>query len=187
MRARWLRATLGLALSCPPALVHAAPSNDGPTRIVPQKKNGKTRRTERREQTDRSEGGTRRGVLELSLGSVVLASSGLLIGRGTWEIVTSRRFARRCETGESSAVSCQLLNPRRNGQVAAGLTFSVAALLGVAGGFLLARGLRINRDYRAFQRREQGQPGSSTALRWRVSPWASVAQRSGGMSLHLSF
>ena len=53
-----------------------------------------------------------------------------------------------------------------------------AAVLGLAGGFLLIRGVRINRDHRSFQ---------AAQARVSVQPWASVQRPSAGLSLRLSF
>lgn len=155
----------------------AAKRAKGPTQIVPTKQSGKTRRQDRRADVDRSEGGTRRGVLELSLGSVVAGTSGLLIGRGIWEIGEAQRTQDACNEGRV-LIDCIYPNPGRQGLIAAGLSFGFAAVLGVAAGFLLARGVRINRDYRAF--------GAAQA-RLSVRPWASVRQPAGGVSLQLRF
>jgi hypothetical protein len=153
----------------------------GPTQIVPTKQSGKERRRDRRADVDRSEGGTRQGVLELTLGSVVAGTSGLLVGRGIWEIVQARRTEQLCADGGGS-IDCQLANPGRQGRIAAGLSFGFAAVLGVAAGFLLARGVRINRDHREFQRKSQ-----SVRARVSVQPWASVQRPAGGLSLQLRF
>lgn len=159
-----------------PAL--AKRGKDGPTQITPTKPSGKERRRARRaEDVDRSEGGTRQGVLELSLGSVVTGTAGLLVGRGIWEAVKVERTVEACERG-SGLLECMFPNPGRHGAIAATLSFGLAAVMGVAGGFLLARGVRIRRDYREHQ-----------AARARVSvhPWGSLREPSGGLSLRLRF
>ncbi len=156
---------------------HAMARKDKPTQITPGKVRGKQRRQARRTETDRSEGGTRRGVLELSLGSVVLASSALLIGRGAWEIVTSRRLAEECESGRSDSFDC-FTRPRRQGGIAAGLSFGFSGILALAGGFLLTRGIRIHRDYRKW---------SAAQARLTVTPWARVRQPSAGVAVQLRF
>jgi hypothetical protein len=155
----------------------AAAKRDKPTQIVPTKQSGKARRQERRADADRSEGGTRRGVLELTLGSVVAGSSGLLVGRGIWELVRAPRTEQACANG-SDSVDCQFPNPGRQGRIAAGLSFGFAAVLGVAAGFLLVRGVRTHRDYRAFQ---------AAQARVSVRPWATIQQPAGGVSLQLRF
>ena len=169
-------AVLAAAVATMP-LPAAAARKKGPTQIVPEKQSGKERRQERRADVDRSEGGTRRGVIELTLGSVVAGTSGLLIGRGGWEIVQARRTEQACNQG-SQSIDCGFANPGRQGRIAAGLSFGVAGVLALAAGFLLARGVRINRDYRKF-----------TAAQPRVSllPWGSVQRPAGGVSLQLRF
>jgi hypothetical protein len=156
----------------------AAARAKGPTQIEPTKQNGQARRQARRADVDRSEGGTRQGVLELTLGSVVATTSGLLIGRGIWEAIKARRTIEACDAGQDS-LDCQLFaNPGRQGQIAAGLSFGVAAVVGVAATFLLIRGVRIHRDYREFK---------ATQARVSVQPWATVQQPAGGLSLRLRF
>jgi len=171
-----------VAVAAPPSVAVAARNKDEPTQIVPTKKSGKARRGDRRADVDRSEGGTRQGVVEISLGSVVLGTSTLLVGRGVWEIVTSRRAGDACDAGVSETlVECEVLDPRRQGAIAAGLSFGFAGVLGLAGGFLLARGLRIRRDYRDFQAR------SAREARLTLMPWATVRRPAGGLSLRLRF
>jgi hypothetical protein len=168
-------AVLAAAVAATP--VPASARDKGPTQIVPEKQSGKERRQARRADVDRSEGGTRRGVLELTLGSVVAGTSGLLIGRGGWEIVQARRTERACAQGGES-IDCGFANPGRQGRIAAGLSFGVAGVLALAAGFLLVRGVRINRDYREFK---AAQPRVS------LLPWGSVRQPAGGVSLQLRF
>lgn len=149
----------------------------GPTQIVPTKQSGKERRQERRADVDRSEAGARQGVLELTLGSIVAGTSGLLVGRGIWELRQSQRTADACMQG-SLSIDCGFANPGRQGKIAAGLSFGFAAVIGVAATFLLVRGVRINRDYRKFEAAE---------ARVSVRPWATVQQPAGGLSLQLRF
>lgn len=172
-----LVALLAAAVAMVPMPAAAKRAPKGPTQVVPTKPSGKERRRERRADVDRSEGGTRQGVLELTLGSVVVGTSGLLVGRGIWEIVQSRRTDRLCEQDVES-IDCQFPNPGRQGKIAAGLSFGFAAVLGVAAGFLLARGVRIHRDYREFK---------AAQVRVSVQPWASVRAPAGGLSLQLRF
>lgn len=174
-----------VAVAAPPSIVVAARDKDEPIQIVPTKKSGKARRGDRRADVDRSEGGTRQGVVEISLGSVVLGASTLLVGRGVWELVTSRRAGDACDAGLSDTLECEFLDPRRHGAIAAGLSFGFAGVLGLAGGFLLARGLRIRRDYRQYQREFQAQ--SVREARLTLMPWATVRRTAGGLSLRLRF
>lgn len=160
-----------------------ARGKDGPTQITPDKVRGKERRKARREAVDRSDGGARQGVLELSLGSVVLGGSALLIGRGAWELSQAQRLVDACRAGTSSSLECFApFDPKRDAAIAAGLSFGISGVLGLAGGFLLVRGVRIRRDYLKWKRE------SSTArVRLSVQPWAAVRQRSGGLTLRLRF
>lgn len=174
-RGLWV-AVLTAAVATMPVPVAAARAK-GPTQIVPTKQRGKERRSERRADVDRSEGGARQGVLELTLGSVVAGTSGLLVGRGIWEILASRRTDAACDQG-SGSIDCGFAHPGRQGKIAAGLSFGFAAVIGVAAGFLLARGVRINRDYREFK---------AAQARVSVRPWATVQQPAGGLSLRLRF
>lgn len=153
----------------------------GPTQITPTKQSGKARRQSRRADVDRSEGGTRQGVLELSLGSVVVGTSALLVGRGIWEVTRIQRTIDECSAG-AFLLDCELENPGRQASIAAGLSFGFAAVMGLAGGFLLIRGARINRDYRDFQRRSK-----AAQARVSVQPWASLRRSSGGLSLRVRF
>lgn len=150
----------------------------GPVQITPDKQKGKERRRARRADVDRSEAGTRRGVLELSLGSVVAASAGLLVGRGAWEVVRARRIEDDCAMG-SAAIECELFTrPGRQARIAAGLSFGFAGVLGLASGFLLVRGIRIHRDWREWHAQN---------ARLSLQPWASLRHRGGGLSLRLRF
>lgn len=175
-----LIAALAAAVASTP-LPAAAKRPQGPTQIVPEKQSGKERRRERRADVDRSEGGTRRGVLELTLGSVVAGTSGLLVGRGIWELVQARRTDVACKEG-SNSIDCTFPNPGRQGRIAAGLSFGFSAVLGVAAGFLLTRGVRIHRDYREHRAAQAG-----ARARLSVQPWASVRQPAGGVALRLRF
>lgn len=165
-----------MAIVLAPRPTHAK-RNRGPTQITPEAKKGKERRQARRSETDHSEGGTRQGVLELSLGSVVVGTSALLVGRGIWEAVRIERTVEACEAG-SLALDCAFNNPGRHVGIAVGLSFGFAAVLGLAGGFLLTRGVRIHRDYRKFQ---------AAQAQVSVQPWASVQRPAGGLSLRLRF
>lgn len=168
--------TVGLTVPLPTAWARSK----GPTQIVPTKQGGKARRQDRRADVDRSEGGTRRGALELTLGSVVAGTSALLVGRGIWEIADARRTDEACAEGRA-LIDCNFAVPGRQGRIAAGLSFGFSAVIGVAAGFLLARGVRINRDYRDYQRKAAGQ------ARVGVLPWATVREPAGGLALRVRF
>lgn len=165
---------LGISLAMMP---RPAAAKRGPLQITPEKQKGKERRQARRADVDRSEGGTRRGVLELTLGSIVGATSGLLVGRGVWEVIRAGRIEDECATG-SDAIECTFVRPGRQARIAAGLSFGFAGVLGLASGFLIVRGIRIHRDWREWKAEQ---------ARVSLSPWASVRDRGGGLSLRLRF
>lgn len=121
---------------------------DTPTQIVPAKK--KPRRGWPAPGVDTSEGGTKRGALEITLGSLLLGLSGVLIGRGIWEIPRAKSLEDRCAAGTTSDPACELEHPGRTGRISAGLSFAAAVPIGVAGSLLLARGIRIRRDHRTW-------------------------------------
>jgi len=170
-----------MALALGPMPAEAKRPKEGPVQFVPDAKSGKERRTARRDGSiDRSEAGSRRGILELTLGSVVGATAGALVGRGAWEIVRARRIEETCATGTGTAIECSFISPGRQGRIAAGLSFGFAGVLGLASGFLLARGVRIHRDYVEWTRKNgRAQLG--------VRGWASVQQPSAGVSLRIRF
>jgi hypothetical protein len=155
----------------------AARRDEGPLQITPEKQKGKERRQARRADVDRSEGGTRRGVLELTLGSIVGATSGLLVGRGVWEAIRAGRIEEECARG-SDTIECTFVHPGRQARIAAGLSFGFAGVLGLASGFLLVRGVRIHRDWREWK---------AQSARLSLRPWASIRDPSGGLSLRLRF
>jgi hypothetical protein len=148
----------GVAISLvAPAQAVAKKRRDKPNQIVPQKKKARDRRPPK--DADLSEGGQRRGVMELTLGGVTGGVSLLLIGRGIWEVFEARRLARECDT--SDEIACSLANPPLHPRIAAGLSFAFAVPIGVASGLLFARGARIHRDYEKFHR----------AHRVSIRPW----------------
>jgi len=169
-------AAVGIGLTLAPR--PAAAKKRGPVQITPEQPKGKERREARRTTDDRSEAGTRRGILELTLGSVVAGTAGLLVGRGIWETVRAGRIEEQCAMG-SEALECLTFDrPGRQARIAAGLNFGFAGVLGLASGFLLVRGVRIHRDWKRWH--EQN-------ARVQLRPWASVHGRGGGVSLGLRF
>ena len=147
----------------------------GPTQIVPTKKQPKKGRPPK--DADTSEGGRRQGVTEISLGAVTGAVSLILVGRGIWELTEMQRLRRECdEFGGSDDLGCQLRNPPLHPGIAAGLSFGFAIPLGVASGLLLARGIRIHKDYKAFRK-----ANPEVALH----PWAGPG--GGGLTLRGRF
>lgn len=122
---------------------------DAPTQIVPAKK--KPRRGWPAPGVDTSEGGTKQGALQITLGSLLLGLGGVLIGRGIWEIPRAKALDDACAAGTTDDPACaQLEHPGRTGRISAGLSFAAAVPIGVAGSLLLARGIRIRRDHRRW-------------------------------------
>lgn len=174
-----LAGLVGLSIGVVPR--PAAAKRKGPLQIVPEKKKGKERRRGRRaKDVDRSEAGSRRGVLELALGGVVAGTAGLLVGRGAWEIVRADQIEQECAMG-GQAIECTFVSPGRQARIASVLNFGFAAVLGLTSGFLIVRGVRINRDYRKWV------TNNPPEARLRVQPWATVRNPGAGLSLQLRF
>ncbi len=161
-RARTIGPLLAAALCVAmPDVTWAKPK---PNRVTPPKKKRKDRIAER-EARDWSEGGTRRGAIEFTLGGAAVVVFGVLVGRGAWEIVKGQQLDRECANGTSQELQCELTSPpSRGNRVAAGLSFGFAVPMAIAAGFLFAHGARIHRDYEAWkaeQRRVQVLPSAS--------------------------
>ena len=128
---------------------------------------------------DLSKGGTQRGGLEFALGSITAVLTGVLIGRGTWELVKARQLERECDTGMSTNPECSPLvgdNPSRMGKVAGGLSLAFAVPVAIASGFLFHRGVRVHRAWKAWHAQERAVA---------VIPFAS--RTGGGLGLTLRF
>lgn len=145
-----------------------------PQRVAPKRIRGKQRRAQRRASKDLSQAGTRRGVIEFSLGSLMGVLSGVLIGRGAWELVRANRVDPCLEFD----VVCQdeASFQTRDSRIAAGLSFGMAVPAALATGFLFARGARVHRDYKKWKLRE-----GTVAL----SP--TFDRSGGGLSLRVNF
>ncbi|HET6585983.1 MAG TPA: hypothetical protein VFG69_21145 [Nannocystaceae bacterium] len=128
---------------------------------------------------DLSKGGTQRGGLELALGSITAVLTGVLIGRGTWELVNARKLEKDCASGMSTNPDCSPLlgdNPTRSTKIAGGLSLAFAVPMAIATGFLFARGVRVHRAWKAWHARERAVA---------IVPYAS--RRGGGVGLTLRF
>lgn len=147
-----------------------------PNRVAPQKKRGKQRRTERRTK-DSSEGGTRKGGIEFTLGALTAALAVGLIGRGAWELARGRAIADECSDIEATNPRCfSELDVERDPKIAAGLSFGFAVPAAIASAFLFTYAVRIRRDYKAFEARQ---------TRLQVAPM--LSRRSKGVSLRFRF
>jgi hypothetical protein len=162
--------SLGLVL---PSEAYAKRDKDN--RVVPPKKKRKDRLAERAKR-DFSEGGTRRGAIEFTLGSAAAVLFGVLIGRGAWEVVEGQKLDRGCADGTAMDLQCDFANPSRGHRVAAGLSFGFAVPMAIASGFLFAHGARVHRDYKAWQVEQQ-----------RVQLLPSASRRAAGLSLRVRF
>jgi hypothetical protein len=162
-----------LALAVPDA---AWAKREKQNRVTPPKKKRKDRIAER-EAKDFSEGGTRRGAIEFTIGGVAVAVFGVLVGRGAWEIVQGQELDRECANGTSMELQCETTNPpSRGNRVAAGLSFGFAVPMAIAAGFMFAHGARIHRDYKAWKLEQQ-----------RVQLIPSASRRGAGLSLQVRF
>ncbi|MBC8071467.1 MAG: hypothetical protein IAG13_24280, partial [Deltaproteobacteria bacterium] len=143
--------------------------------VVPAKRERGTRPPR---PADLSLGGTRRGGIELALGTITAVLTGVLIGRGAWETVVATRLKRRCSGPDASLEpNCGLvLRPGRAGQIAAGLSFGFALPMAITSGFLFRRAVRIRRDHDRFVAQQR-------ALAF--TPWGS--RSGGGVSLQMRF
>ena len=157
---------LSLALGCsPPAAgpVVISPEQGAP---VPE------------EERDRSRGGRERGVIEFALAGVTAATAATLVTLGAVQLYRGREIRAYCE-GPPEEVDfsvCQTPtgDPSVNAAVSASLSFFFAAPMATASGFLLRRGLRIQRDYRRWQ-----------AAQVSAAPWA--GPRGAGLGVRLRF
>lgn len=139
------------------------------------------------EPDDLSRGGTRKGGLELALGSITAVVTGVLIGRGIWELVRAQRLADRCQAQLAEASQGAALDtdfdercfderrPGIGGRISGALSLTFAVPLGVGAGFLLAHGVKVHRDYRRFV-----QQRSASLL-----PWAGPT--GAGLGLRMRF
>lgn len=144
--------------------------------MVPPKTTRKERRAARASR-DLSEGGERRGIIELTLGSLTAALSAVLIGRGGWELARAAALEGSCESADPP-LECMWDEPARGNRIAGGLSLGFAVPFAVASGFLLARGVRIHRDYRRYERTQ----GRSALT---IAPWGGPA--GGGLQLRVRF
>ncbi|MCA9720516.1 MAG: hypothetical protein KC468_37990, partial [Myxococcales bacterium] len=124
---------------------------------------------------DLSDGGTRSGALEYSLGGVTAAVSAALIAFGGVQLSRAVNLRAFCaENGQSTECDALIGNPPVNYFVSGGLSLGFSALIAVASGMLFRRAVRTQRAYRAWH-------SEQVALR----PWGGA--RSGGLSLTLRF
>ena len=155
---------LSLALGC------AAPAA-GPVVISPEQGTSVPE-----EERDRSRGGRERGVIEFALAGVTAATAATLVTLGAVGLHRGREIRAYCEGEEVDVSVCQTPtgDPYVNAAVSASLSFFFAAPMATASGFLLRRGLRIQRDYRRWQ-----------AAQVSAAPWA--GPRGAGLGVRVRF
>ncbi len=159
------------------AVFLASPSASARREKTPQVTPAKGRRAA---PVDLSRGGERKGGIEFALGSITAVFAGVLIGRGTWELVNARRVAEQCAAGTTTDPTCGLdAKPGRGGTVAGSLSLGFSVPLGVASGFLFRHAVRIRRDHARFHREHPAVAGVA------VSPW--FGRGGGGLGLRLRF
>ena len=142
--------SVGLALALPvmsPAAAQAKGKRKKITQIVPPQKQEEPKP----DPNNLSEDGRRRGITEITLGSITGAAALALIGRGIWEINEGKQMQAQCAADPFSDVACERRNPGNGGYIAAGLSFALTVPFGVASGLLLARGIKINRAYEKWK------------------------------------
>jgi hypothetical protein len=144
-----------------------------PTQVVAPK------RAKAKADADPSKGGTQRGGLELALGSITAVLTGVLIGRGAWELVNANRIEEECRNDASSDPNCTGVlgaRPWRMARVAGGLSLGFAVPMAIASGFLFRRGVRVHRAWKAWHAQDRAVA---------VTPWA--GRNGGGLSFALRF
>ncbi len=106
---------------------------------------------------DLSRGGTRRGILEYSLGGVTAAVSVALIAFGSVQFYRAQQIQAFCDqpaTFDSPECSSLLGNPVLNARISGGLSLGFSIPLAIASGFLFRRAFRIHRDYKTYSRKQ---------------------------------
>lgn len=93
-----------------------------------------------------SEGGRRRGGVELTLGGVAVAVAGALIAFGAMELRSGRARERSCARAYQDICT---VDPPSFSYAAGGLGLGLAVPVLIGAAFLWARGAKIHRDARA--------------------------------------
>jgi len=131
---------------------------------------------------DLSREGKERGITEFALAGVTGALSTSLLVLGGFEL--KRGYEIRDFCAIPSAIQrpeCSTLtgDPFVAAKISAGLSFFLAVPIGIASGFLLRRGLRVQEDAREWR---AANPELSSL---RVAPWST--RRGGGLGLSFRF
>jgi hypothetical protein len=130
-----------------------------------------------------SEGGTNAGALELSLGSIVGVISASLIANGIFQLMVGLDRADACaQPGAEADPQCFSVDRPSLRYAASGLSFAFAIPTAVASALWIRRGVRVNRDYRAYR----GQQSSTPRRSLRIQPYVGLRGRAG-LSMSLRF
>lgn len=91
----------------------------------------------------------RDGIVEISLGSVALGAGAALVAWGGVELARGLEQQRRCAEPDAFDVADCTTDPASFDFAASGLAFGFSVPVFVAGGFLLAKGVRARREARS--------------------------------------
>ncbi len=130
---------------------------------------------------DLSRGGRERGVVEFALAGVTAATSVTLISLGAYQLHRGIEIRDYCESLPIDADKSVCITPNGdpyvNAVVSSTLSFFFAVPMTVASGFLVRRGLRIQRDYKRVR--------DARSARLHTTPWATP--RGAGLGFTLRF
>ena len=118
--------------------------------------------------------GTDRGALELGLGSVAVGVTAALIAHGIYQIFEGQRKEEICRGFASDPPECAFDGPNLR-YAGAGLSFAFAVPVAVGAGLFLRKGVRINRDYKAYRALEGATQDSEQEARWVPRVWVAGA------------
>ncbi len=176
------RAAARVALCCALVTALGCTPRQRPGVVLPEPRGAATSR-------DLSRKGQDRGDIEIALGSVVTAVATTLVVLGSIGVqrtVALRAYcdrqpefiAEQPDPRHQAACSDPLgLDPVRSAGISSGLALAFAIPIAVGGGFLLRKGVRMRKDYKARQAVQR-----DMSLR----PWLD-GQRAGGLGLSLRF
>jgi len=101
---------------------------------------------------DLSQRGTDNGALEIGLGATAIVVTGALIAHGIYQIFEGRRKEEICLDRATDPPECTFDGPNLR-YAGAGLSFGFAVPVAVGAALFLRKGIRINRDYKAYRKR----------------------------------
>jgi len=163
------------------ALMAASCAHRAPSRPVITSASSPTPTAEQRDK-DLSREGKERGITEFALTGVTGALSASLLVIGGYELKRAYELHDFCAIPSAiQAPECASFtgDPVVAAKISAGLSFFLAVPIGIASGFLLRRGLRVQEDAREWR---AANPELSSL---RLAPWST--RRGGGLGLFLRF